>query len=464
MKWIFLFFFISSIAIAQEETENVLSFEEYLGFVKQFHPLAKQADIVLRQGEAKLLKARGAFDPKIEVDYDRKKFKNTEYFDQLDAVFKIPTWYGIELKGKFEQNSVDFLNPDMFVPQDGLYSAGISFNVAQGLLINDRMAQLKQGRIYRELAKSERDLLLNQVLYEASVAYFDWLMSYREVRIFDEFYQNAIIRLNAIKRSIEAGDIPAIDSTEATIIVQSRLLGLQQAQLNFTKNSLQLSNYLWLEDQVPIELQPNVIPQDISDESLNQIFQINGVGLGDVDLANHPKIRMLTNKVDILTIERRLKANNLLPRVGLEYNFYSETPDNLNTFNTANYNAGVNVYFPLFLRKERGELNLARLQLQDSEFELLGTEVVLNNKIREAYAEIVSYSEQNELITTLVENYQKMVVAEERKFSVGESSLFLINSRENSYIESQMKQNELLNKLYSSQAKLFNILAFDTIE
>lgn len=449
---------------AQDSTNTVLRFQEYIGFVKQFHPLAKQANIVLKEGEAKLLKARGAFDPKIEIDYDRKKFKNTEYFDKMDAVFKIPTWFGVELKGKFEQNTGEFLNTEGFLPGDGLYSAGLSFNIAEGLLINDRMAQLKQGRIYRDLAVNERDLLLNQLLFEASVAYFNWLMSYQEVTIFANSYENAIIRLDAVKKNIVAGDKPAIDSTEAKLTVQNRLLGLQQAQLDFTKNALKLSNYLWLENDIPLELQPDVVPEVLNDEILSQIFQIEGVALSNFDLENHPKLKMLANKVDILTIEKRLKANNLLPRVGVEYNFYSETPNNINTFNTANYFAGVNLYFPLFLRKERGELNLAKLQLQDMQLELVGTQVNLTNKIREAFAEITSYQDQNSLVGDLVGNYQKMLQAEERKFQVGESSLFLVNARENSFIESQMKQNELQNKLYTSQARLFNILALNVEE
>ena len=58
-------------------------------------------------------------------------------------------------------------------------------------------------------------------------------------------------------------------------------------------------------------------------------------------------------------------------------------------------------------------------------------------------------------------NYKRMVEGEERKFSVGESSLFLVNSRETSYIQSQMKANEIENKLFSAQAKLFNILALN---
>ena len=108
IKWILFFFFSSTVLFSQEQPKEVLNFEEYVGLVKQFHPLAKQANLALRQGEAQLLKARGAFDPRIEIDYDRKKFKNTEYFDKLDAAFKIPTWFGIELKGKLQQNTGDF--------------------------------------------------------------------------------------------------------------------------------------------------------------------------------------------------------------------------------------------------------------------------------------------------------------------------------------------------------------------
>lgn len=452
--------FSTTLLFSQEAPKEVLNFEEYLGLVKQFHPLAKQADLTLKAGEAQLLKARGAFDPRIEVDYNRKKFKNTEYFDRLDTAFKIPTWYGIELKGKFEQNTGDFLNPEAFVPNDGLYSAGISFSVAEGLLINDRMAQLKQAKFYEKQTKAERDLLLNQVLYESSVAYFDWLMSHREIIIYKDSYQNAMIRLDAVKRSIIAGDKPAIDSVEAKLTVQNRLLGLQQAELDFTKNALKLSNYLWLENDIPIELQPNVIPQELNDELLSGIFQIEAVTLNQDVLENHPKLEALDNKVNILKIEKLLKTNNLLPKINLEYNFYSETPDELNSFNTANYFAGVEVYFPLFLRKERGELNLAKFKLQEAEYDQISTRVNLRNKIRQTLAEVNSYKDQEVLASDLVLNYRRMVAAEERKFSLGESSLFLVNSRENSYIESQMKQNVLQNKLFVSQARLFNVMGW----
>ena len=54
-----------------------------------------------------------------------------------------------------------------------------------------------------------------------------------------------------------------------------------------------------------------------------------------------------------------------------------------------------------------------------------------------------------------------MLNAEERKFSFGESSLFLINSREKNLIDSQLKAIELQNKYLKAKAKLFNSLARD---
>ena len=69
------FLFFTSSYFAQNKVESVMSLSEYLGYVKNFHPIVKQANLVINNSEAKLLKARGAFDPKIEVDFDKNNLK-----------------------------------------------------------------------------------------------------------------------------------------------------------------------------------------------------------------------------------------------------------------------------------------------------------------------------------------------------------------------------------------------------
>ena len=148
-----------------------------------------------------------------------------------------------------------------------------------------------------------------------------------------------------------------------------------------------------------------------------------------------------------------------MPTIDFEYNFLTKDPDISRTFNTTTYKGGLNVSFPLFLRKERGDVKLAKLKLQDTGFELDATRVTLQNKINSLKQELDSYVIQNDLTYQMVLDYSRMLEAEERKFQLGESSLFLVNSRESKLIDGQLKAIELQNKFFSTKAKLFNSLA-----
>ncbi len=458
-----IFLVFSSLVSAQDST-SIITLSEYLGYVKSFHPIVKQANLVINESEAKLMKARGAFDPKLEVDYDRKKFKNTEYFDRLNATFKIPTWFGVEIKGNFEENTGDFLNPQAFVPEDGLYSAGVSVPVARGLLTNKRMAMLRQSRLYVKQAQADRQLLVNNILYEATVSYFNWLRRYNEKRVYEDFLDNAKIRFDGIVKSYEVGDKPAIDTLEARITLNNRRLNLEKSRIKFIKSSLELSNFLWLNDNTPIEIQDNVVPDVNTYTSIDTTLNTSGLDIENFDIESHPKLQSLDYKYRSLNIEKRLKANNLLPQIDLQYNFLSETPEIARTFSTAAYKSGVNISFPLFLRKERGDLKLAKLKLQDTRFDIQNTRVSLKNKIDAINQELDSYVLQNDYTETIVNDYSKMLTAEERKFFLGESSLFLVNSRESKLIDAKLKAIEIENDFFKTKANLFNVLALSDVQ
>jgi outer membrane protein TolC len=462
MKYLSILLFISIGLPSFAQTDSikeVLRFDEYLGYVKKFHPIVKQAELVIDESQAKLLKSRGAFDPKFEVDYDRKKFSGTEYYDKLNGLFKIPTWYGIELKATFEENSGEYLNPEGFVPEDGLYSAGVKVPVAQGLLINDRMASLKQAKLFREQAKADRDIFVNNILYEASLSYFKWLQAYNELKLFENFLTNAELRYRGIERGAEVGERADIDVVEARIAINQRRLSLEQSKVKLMKAALELSTFLWLENNVPVELQPNVIPDVDSEPIVDTTFNINQLREDEVIVDTHPKMISLDYKLQSLEVDTRLKANKLLPKIDVEYNFITEVPEVARSFNTAEYKGGLNVSFPLFLRKERGDLRLAKLKMQDTEFEINATRVNLQNKINAIRQELDSYVTQNELVSQMVTDYSRMLEAEERKFILGESSLFLVNSRESKLIDGQLKAIEVQYKFFSTKAKLFNSLA-----
>ncbi|MFO7701777.1 MAG: TolC family protein, partial [Psychroflexus maritimus] len=119
---------------------------------------------------------------------------------------------------------------------------------------------------------------------------------------------------------------------------------------------------------------------------------------------------------------------------------------------------------PIFLRKERGELKLAKIRKQDAEMELDFQTLQLKNKLEAAQQEIISFGQQRNQIEEISNNFSSLLSAEERKFQLGESSVFLINAREQKLIDAQLKLIKATARLLKSKARIFNLLANDLVE
>lgn len=444
--------------MGQESVPKELSYNEFLGYVKKYHPLVKNAQLTLNKAQADLMMARGAFDPKIEVDYAKKQFKDKEYYSLLNSSFKIPTWYGIEIKAGFENNEGYYLNPEHTTPMDGLASLGISVPVGQGLWINKRMADLSKAKTQIKLSEAEVKLEAIAVLYDASLAYFNWKKNYEEVQLYQNYIQNAQSRYKGIQSLIEQGDKPAIDSIEAGITVKNRLLSLEDSNLKLAKARLELSNYLWLDNAVPMEISDALIPETQLESTIQETLKTNSLLTEANTLENHPKINALQSKIDILNIERKLNANELLPKINLGYSYLSDA-NYLKDFDRENYKVGIDFSFPLFLRKERGKLKLTKYKIQEAEYIMDVERQQLSNKIQAQKTEIQSLNRQLAIIKKLAQDNKTMLDSEERLFSFGESSLFLINTRENNLVSAKLAQISLSNRFYVSNSELFKIMA-----
>ena len=456
-KLFYIFIFIcSSMNLFGQNNPTEFTYNEFLGYVKKYHPLVKQADLKLNEAQANLMQARGAFDPKIEVDFNEKQFKDNQYYSILNSSFKIPTWYGIELKAGFDNSEGIYVNPENTLPNSGLTSFGISVPVGQGLFINQRMADIRKAKIAQNLNAAERNLQAIEVLHEASVSYVNWKRAFEEVKLYENYLVNASNRYKGIEKLISEGDKPAIDSIEAGIVVKTRLLNLEDAKLKLIKAKLELSNYLWLENNVPLELKDDLIPEITLSKTIKEVLQINE--LNPIDLNNHPKIQALDAKISMLKVDRKLKANALLPKLDLSYNYLSE-PSYIDNYRFEDYKIGVNFSFPIFLRKERGSLKLADLKIQDSEFGLQFERKNLENKIKAQQQEIVSLEKQQDYNNKLVKDFSTLLNAEDRLFEMGESSLFVINSRENSLVSSQLNEIALENRYLNAIIGLYKTIA-----
>lgn len=188
----------------------------------KYHPVALQASLQTEFGDAAVRQARGGFDPAVESGVSQKYFSEKTYYSLTESGLYIPTWFGASIKGGYERNTGDYLNPQNTVPDAGLWYAGISVPVGQGLFIDERRAALRKAQVYNESTQAERKQMINELLLEAAVAYWEWFASYHQQRVYEEAEVVAKERLQAVIQTSELGDRPFMDTLEAGIQVQGR--------------------------------------------------------------------------------------------------------------------------------------------------------------------------------------------------------------------------------------------------
>jgi outer membrane protein TolC len=254
----------------------------------------------------------------------------------------------------------------------------------------------------------------------------------------------ALERYNATKQLFFSGDGPAIDTVEALINYQNRLYEQMDAQLQFANTTLNLSNFLWDINGNPQLLNENIVP--VSD-SLFRIFPLNVDTLNNaiLNLSEQPELRFAKYKLEFQKAETKLRAQEILPMVRLNYNpltaytgFNSDEVIN-STYLRNNYKAGFDIKYNLFTRKERGLYGMSKVMQRDAEYNFNFKQNAIEMKLREGFNKSFTLRNQQNLLVIQVDLSQRLLDAEERKFMIGESSLFLLNTREQKLLETKIK-------------------------
>jgi outer membrane protein TolC len=436
---------------AKAQEADTLDFNSFLNWVSSYHPVASQAQTTLRMGEMELRQARGAFDPMIFGNLDKKSFQNKTYYDKNEAGITVPTWAGVELNGVFEQNSGQFLNTENAVPSTGLFALGASINLGQGLILDERRAAFRQAQIYNQSTESQRIQMLNELYLHATDAYWKWALTHANLQVLQEGLSLAQTRFEAVKGSFRQGDLAAIDTVEAYAQLLNREYRFQNAQNNYFGARQLLNTFLWDLDAAPMVLQEDISPEIL--QNLN-IGQLDAIELREL-VGRHPDLQLADFELASLEIERKLKAQQILPVVKLKYNFLTETlnENSFSPFLENNYKFGVSVYTPLLLRKSRGALGLAKAKIDFKQSARELKFVQLENKLE---AELNTFSNLAQQLITYEKNVKSLdalLQGEVRRFEMGESSLFLVNARETTAFDARLILNDLISKSKIAFAK-----------
>ncbi|MEP7268465.1 MAG: TolC family protein [Saprospiraceae bacterium] len=465
IKWNFLILSLSSglffkNGYAQSDT-TIFTYQEYIENITKYHPIVKKADLKLKFGEAEIVKAKGNFDPTILSDWSEKNFDGKQYYRIYQTKLRIPTPIGLDIVGGYEKTNGVFLNPENATGQNGLWHLGIELDILQGFLVNERRNTLEQSKVFQELVNNERQILLNDIIYDGSTAYFQWQLYHHFKIVLTENQELGKRYVDNTKQSYLGGEKTAMDTLEAFILYQDAILMAQKNEMELIKSRLVVENYLWYED-APVSLQQRTIPEDYQ----KSYFINAGKWTDTIAVTNNPILLASLYKLSMLELEQKLKREKLKPKLKVKYNpLLKTTPSSIAPiYSFENYTWGFVFSMPLLFRNERANIQQGEVKISEIELDIQNKRNELQNKIESTWRQLPILQDQIDLSINNANNYKQLLDGEFDKFRFGESSVFLLNKRQEKYITSQLKlidmkikqQTEKLKFLYLTNQLLNN--------
>ncbi len=445
--------------IASSRGQEVYDYASYIKQIVAYHPLAAQADLRVGFSEADLRLQRAVNDPYFKANYGDKGYDGKDYYEKTSMKFAIPTSLGMEIFAGYESNLGSEVNPEIATTTSGLYKAGVSMPLGQNIFFNERQLAIRQGKLMVDMAEQERRILVNDLLYRANLAYLNWSLAYALMEVQENALNVANNQFNFIKEVFIQGDRPAIDTVEAFLQVQNRTFRLLSAQRDMNTAQLILSTFLWDEEGNPLQLADGYRPEELTTqvEKLTAVQDSFLIWKGQLREA-HPELSIKRLGIQALNMERQNAISAIVPQ--LELNYAALTPGvsnrDINAIGLNDRMFGVGIKYPLLLRKERSKLSLVNIKTMQKRLDLDLKTIELVNKLDQMVFEYGIAIDQSQLYQRMTENYSQLLEAEQTKFGIGESSVFLLNARENKLFEAQEKLMETRSKAAASALKVIN--------
>ena len=443
------------------DTGKVFSLEDLQVMAFRFHPIIKQASLLTDAARANVLQSLGYFDPALKANFNRKVFGNTDYYNHWTSELKVPLWLaGADLKVGYDRNAGTYTNPETRTSISGLSGVGLSIPLGAGLIIDARRNTLRQSKIMVQYAEAERVKQINTTWYDIAKDYWAWYYAYRQFVLTREGVDLAERRFRAVSNQTQIGDKAPIDSVEAYVTVQERIIMFEKNKIELANARLILSNHLWNEEGNPLELPETAVPELVNG-TIQHVNKLVLDTLVNQAADQHPELVKLRTKGSQLSIERLYRQEMLKPKINISGTLISSRRSwdsyvpNYYDFGWSNHKIGLEFAFPLFLRAERGKLREVKIKQQELAYDLQQSGREIRNNILASYNDLQAYESQLNVQVQSIQNQNTLLKGENSKFELGESTLFLINSRETKLIDMRIKLESMIAGYQKTLAELY---------
>ena len=418
-----------------------LTLEQVLEIVETHHPKLQGTRLVRNIASAKVLEKRGAFDTNLALSTAYQSYNSSSepgklkrYFTNSISAYRTDP-SGVKWEAGWLNNQGDIKQPQSSTGDTGELYIQAKVPLLRGLNINDKSIALRQSEFMVEQAEAEYDRMRLFTLLDAGVAYYNWVTAVIQLDVIRENLRLAEVRASQVKDTIEAGDRARIDQIEADREIAKREEMVIKAERIVAKHAFKLALYLWNSDgqsrDVPrAEDSPRSFPVRAipTAEELARI-QVEALSL-------RPELKRLKIQKSIVGLDRDLAVNQRLPQLDLSLRPGLDTGGQSVGFT---FKAGIDLVIPLATRTADGREQAAALKLNKLGLDQVETVRRILLQIQDTASEIETSESRIGKALEVYRLAKQLEEAERTKFKFGDSSLFLVNSRERSTVDAALK-------------------------
>lgn len=404
-----------------------LTVEALLANSARQSPQIMEALAKMRAADAKRLTAEGAFDMIFSAEGGSRLvgYYGGTYAD-AKLTRPIENWGG-QLYGGYRVSDGRFpiYEDKYYTNQLGEVRAGAVFALLRDRMIDERRFGRVSAEADQAIADAERQMIAIGVQRKALDAYLTWVAAGQRLAIYRQLLTLAQERGRGLQRTYQAGLRPRIILTENDQLLLRRQAMVVQSEQALAAAANTLSLYWRDEDGRPMIPRPEQLPATLPQA-------LATVPPQDVQ---RPDLVVAQLRQRLVADRLALDRNALLPRLDLQMEVARDIGD-IGPGGVSRSGNDVRLGFkfslPLEQRTARGKLmqtqaeldaNRARTQWIDEQIraEIDGIGIAID-----ATSRLIALSEQEK------QRAEEMAVAERRRFDMGASDLFLVNTREES--------------------------------
>ncbi|MGB7371643.1 TolC family protein [Erythrobacter sp.] len=390
------------------------------------------------------LAADGAFDLMLEAEaYDRITGYYSGGYASVKARQPIAP-YGAEVYGSYRLSDGDFPIYENYYNTNefGELKVGALLSLLRNRNIDPRRFEVEDTRLAADQAGLDVLLVRLNVQFEALQAYWRWVATGNEIRVYEELLEIAEARAIGLGRQVRAGASPRIALTENEQNVIRRRTLLAEARRNFTTAANSLSFYLRNSDGQLFVPTRNQLPDAATLGALPNVEALLAMERNRI-LAARPELRTLAIAIERAHNRVELRRNDLRPRLDLNAELsrdFGPIGDGGVSFDSTDTVVGLKFTVPLQNREARGALRRAEAELRAVELEERRIADEIAVEIDNILANLDAALELASLAGEEVTQANAMVAAERRRFSLGAGDFFLVNLREETAADAQIRQ------------------------